>query len=217
MSASSGQAARGALQDGVHLNIGLLAGCQAMQLRGGWHRTPWALVDQVALDDGRAVTVRPVLPQDENAEQAFVKALSLESRHRRFHSGVSALSGAVLRSLTDIDYQTHVAMVAETCDELPQRTIVADARYVVGDGGRTADFAIVVADTWQRVGLGKQLMRRLAGHARQNGVQFLTGDVLVSNAPMIALVSSLGGYLTQHPDDTFLLRAHYRIEPPRYQ
>jgi hypothetical protein len=42
-------------------------------------------------------------------------------------------------------------------------------------------------------------------------VQLLTGDVLVSNAPMIALVSSLGGYLTPHPDDATLLRANYRI------
>lgn len=177
------------------------------------HGSPSALVDRFVLSDGRAVTVRPVLPQDKNAEQAFVKALSLESRHRRFHSGVGTLSAAVLRSLTDIDYQTHVALVAETCDEPSTRAIVADARYVMVSGGRTADFAIAVADTWQRARLGKQLMRRIAGHARQKGVQLLTGDVLVSNAPMIALVNSLGGYLKPNLDDTSLLRAHYRIAP----
>lgn len=177
---------------------------------------PLALIDQVTLEDGRAVTVRPVLPRDKSAEQSFVKAMSPESRRRRFHSGVSALSGTVLRSLTDIDYRTHIAVVAEACDEYPGRIIVADARYVVAPGGRIADFAIAVADNWQRVGLGKQLMRRLAGHARQRGVQLLTGDVLVSNAPMIALVRSQGACLTPHPDDASLLRVHCRTGASQY-
>ena len=181
------------------------------------HHNPSRLIDRFTLADGRAVTVRPVLPQDKNAEQAFVKALSFESRRRRFHVGVGALSDAALRYLTDLDNQVHVALVAETCDELPKRAIVADARYVMDYGGRTADFAIAVADTWQRVGLGKQLMRRLARHAGQKGVRLLTGDVLMSNAPMIALVSRLGGYFTPHPDDPFLLKAHCRIEPPQHQ
>ena len=99
-----------------------------------------ALIDRFTVDDGRAVTVRPVLPQDRDAEQSFVRALSFESRRRRFHVGLGALSDAVLRSLTDIDNQMHVALVAETCDEPRKRAIVADARYVVDYGGRTAGF-----------------------------------------------------------------------------
>ena len=55
-------------------------------------RQPSARADPIGLGDGRHVTLSPVNPLDASAERAFVGALSLTSRYRRFHFGLRELS-----------------------------------------------------------------------------------------------------------------------------
>jgi acetyltransferase len=45
------------------------------------------------------------------------------------------------------------------------------ARYVVDQSGLTREFSIVIADEWQRRGLGERLMRLLMDTARLAGVR----------------------------------------------
>jgi len=171
------------------------------------HRYPSALIDRVVLEDGRTVTVRPVLPQDAEAEQTFVAALSPATRRERFHLAVNALPESLLRHFTEIDYRSHVALVAETLDDADEPVLVADARYVVRDDGVTGEFALVVADAWQGIGLGRLLLTRLTRVARRNGLHALVGDVLAGNDAMQALVRRLGGALVTSRIDASLMRA----------
>lgn len=171
------------------------------------HRYPSALIDRIPLADGRRVTLRPVLPQDFEAEERFVAGLSRETRQRRFHIGIHTLPEPMLRAFTEVDFRTHVALVAEAGYDVEAPILVADARYVVHDDGANAEFAIAVADDWQGVGLGRQLLMRLGDYARRSGLQQLCGDVLRGNTPMIELVRSLGGRVRTHPEDVLLMRA----------
>jgi acetyltransferase len=174
------------------------------------HRYPSALIDRIVLGDGRTVTVRPVLPQDAQAEQVFVASLSPSTRRRRFHLAVNALPESLLRKFTEIDYRTHVALVAEATGDIDDEPVlVADARYVVRDDASAADFAVVVADQWQGVGLGQELMRRLARHARRHGITHLLGDVQTGNEPMLALARKLGGQVAPALGEASLLRARF--------
>jgi len=153
------------------------------------------------------VQVRPVQPWDEGAEQRFVRGLSPASRLRRFHIGIRELSPRLLHAMTHVDQHSHVALVAEQVNDT-QTTIVADARYVLlDDEPRAAEFAIAVADDWQGIGLGRELLQRLMYHARERGLEALVGDVLEDNDRMIALVRSLGGRVTWHPGDARLKQA----------
>ena len=138
-------------------------------------RFPSALIDRIRLADGREVVVRPVLAIDAEAEQAFVRGLSLESRRKRFHLPIRELSPALLRQLTDVDHVGHVAIVAESLsgDDVP--TIVADARYV--KEGAETHFAIAVADAWQNAGLGRAMTRRLLRYAERRGIARLVADM----------------------------------------
>jgi len=165
--------------------------------------------ERVALIDGRRVTVCPVDPKDASAERAFVGALSPSSRYRRFHFGLSELPEQLVREMTEIDQRQHVALVArpETADD----TIVADARYVRTADTDEAEFALMVADAWQGIGLGRELLQRLSLHARANGVRRLYGDVLWGNEAMIGLVRALGGALSRHPTDATLVRAEFEV------
>jgi len=165
--------------------------------------------ERIALADGRCVIVCPVDASDANAEQAFVGALSPSSRYRRFHFGLRSLPEQLLREMTEIDQRQHVALVAR-----PERagdTIVADARYVRSADTDDAEFAVMVADAWQGLGLGRELLQRLGRHARASGVRVLYGDVLWGNEPMIALVRGLGGGLERHPTDATLVRARFDV------
>ena len=172
-------------------------------------RLPLSLIRPLALADGRRVLVRPVLPQDDAAEQAFVMALSPASRYRRFHVGMRALPAAVLAQFTRIDHRSHVALVAHAESDDDEPVLVADARYVL-DADADADeaeFAVAVADDWQRQGLGRQMLALLARHAARQGVRRLRGDVLADNVPMLKLLAGLGCEVAPRADEAGILLA----------
>jgi len=172
----------------------------ASRVAAASHGSEW---DGVTLANGRSLRVRPVGPRDAGAEQAFVAGLSPVARFRRFHFGLNELPAALLRTFVSADQQTHVALVAETVDDL---RIVADARYVLDGTARTGEFAIAVADEWQGLGLGSRLMQRLVAQARRAGLARLCGDVLADNEPMLALLRRLEARLASDPKDASLYR-----------
>jgi acetyltransferase len=184
--------------------------------------------------DGRRVWVRAIGPQDAPAEQQFFSNLSPNSRYRRFLLSARSVPEPVLRALTAVDQHRHVAFVAlaigsesgelEAPIEPPiepriepriEPPIVADARYVWENDGCSAEFAIAVADDWQRQGLGARLLRQLIEHARHAGVQELFGYVLAENLPMQALVRSLGGRIVAHAHDEALRLARLDLRRTR--
>ncbi|MBX3589304.1 MAG: GNAT family N-acetyltransferase [Burkholderiaceae bacterium] len=180
------------------------------------HRYPAALIDRVMLANGRSVLVRPVLPQDGALHQRFVRELSPVSRYRRFHSAVSELPEATLDYLTQVDYASHLALLAETFDERDGEVQVAEARYVRrtdADEAHVADFALAVADRWQGLGLGRRMLKALVDSARRAGVRRLEGSVLADNEPMCVLLRRNGWKLRIDPDDGRLLVARLELAP----
>lgn len=168
---------------------------------------PVALIDRLHLVDGRSVIVRPVLPQDAAGQQALLAAMSPDSRRMRFHGAVVQLPAALLREMTAIDYQQHVALVAEALLDHDTTELVADARYVLlADQPERGEFAIAVADAWQGVGLGRALLTKLAEHACRHGVRTLDGSVLVGNRPMLGMMEKLGASFHADDEDASVMR-----------
>ena len=97
------------------------------------------------------------------------------------------------------NHGAHVAFVAEVHDGAVDQpaTLVAEARYVRNADSESAEFALVVADNWRRIGLGTTLTRILAQRARFTGVRRLWGDVLEENKAMRGLAHSLGARLSR--------------------
>jgi len=173
---------------------------------------PVALIDRVTLGDGRSVLVRPVLPQDAEPLQAFVQRLSPGARYRRFHMGVRELPAAVLRAFTELDYAQHLGLLAEVFDADQRQTVVADARLIRRADGPVADAAIVVADDWQGLGLGRDLIGRLLRSASRSGLAAVEADVVAENAPMLRLLARLGFSLRARPDDPRLVQARIELD-----
>jgi acetyltransferase len=164
------------------------------------HDYPTRWIDVWRLGDGRRMTLRPVLPQDAPLEQAMVRALSPASRYQRFFSPIRELPEAWLQRLTQIDYRQQQALIVETFVE-GRALAVAEARYVVSDDDAlAAEFAVVVADEWQRQGLARRLLCTLLRMAAEQGLEQLYGDVLATNHTMLALARGLGFAARRHPD-----------------
>lgn len=182
------------------------------------HRYPAALIDRVQLADGRSVIVRPVLPQDAALHQAFVRSLSPRSRYRRFHGPVAELPEPMLRYLNEIDYASHLALLAQITDPRAGEIQVAEARWVrreKPEQSHIADFALAVADGWQGVGLGAHLVALLEQSAAQAGIERLSGDVLAENDAMCGLLRRRGWRLTSDPDDSQAVVAELDLGKPR--
>jgi acetyltransferase len=150
---------------------------------------------RVQLNDARCVSIRPILPSDLEALRTFFAALSRETRRLRFHTAIGELSEHLLREFTMVNHRAHVAFVAEIKNSAVNPTLVAEARYVRSADSECAEFALVVADNWRRIGLGTILTRVITQRARFMGVRRLCGDVLEDNKAMRGFAHSLGGQL----------------------
>lgn len=175
------------------------------------HPYPEHLTEKLALRDGSRVTIRPIRPEDTEIEQAFVRRLSDESRYFRFTQNVRELSPQMLRHFTQVDYRRHLALVAVS-DAGGKPVQVAVARYVADDDSlQRCEFAIVVADEWQRTGLGAHLMRALIAAARATGLRSMFGEVLAGNRKMLGLAAKLGFTVKFDEHNPRVLRAELAL------
>lgn len=129
-----------------------------------------------AEDDAR-IDVVPVTNRDALRYQEFIRGLSKRSRRYRFNYAFAMLSNSALAHLTDVDQERHVALLAWTAST---GRVVGEVRYIA-DTSSCAEFAVVVADTWQRQGLGRSLMLKIEALARTNGVRRLYGCISAEN------------------------------------
>ena len=150
---------------------------------------------ELRLRDGSRVEVRPIRPDDKELLEDGYSHLSAETVRRRFLTAKPRLSSSELRYLTEVDGDRHVAFVAVPTDG--PATIVAVGRFVrdVADPS-CAEFAIVVGDRYQRLGLGTHLARLLAAEARSRGVRRFTALVLADNVAVQRLMATIGYGLT---------------------
>jgi acetyltransferase len=152
-----------------------------------------------------SLTIRALQPEHADLEVRFGLALSARSRYERFLGGGIKFTPELLARLVSVDLARDTALIA-TVALAGSETPVAVGRYAFGPEDGMAEIAITVADEWQGCGLGRFLLERVIDAARRNGVQRLTGDVLATNARMLALARRLGFRIEPHPEGATLRR-----------
>jgi len=156
------------------------------------HPYPVELATQWQLADGTDVVVRPIRPEDAELEQEFVKSLSAESKYFRFMQSLEKLTPLMLARFTQIDYDREMALVAVIKEGTADAEMLGVVRYVSNPDRHSCEFALTVGDTWQRHGIGREMMRRLMAVARDRGIEVMEGEVLSNNTKMLALCERLG-------------------------
>jgi acetyltransferase len=151
------------------------------------HPYPTELEGEITLRDARKVRVRPIRPEDAERELRFFAGLSERSRYHRFMQHLPQLPPRMLARFTQLDYDRELALVALHGEEF-----VAVGRYAPNPDGKTAEFALTVADAWQAKGLGRALLARLCDAARAAGYEALYGHILAENHEMLDLATRMG-------------------------
>lgn len=122
---------------------------------------------------GQAVAVRLLEPTDGDLLCGFYGRLSPLTVYRRFMAPIRP-SEMLTKRLLNIDHCRREAMIAVDADG-----IAGVVRFA--PSGESTEVAIVIADAWQRKGLGTLLMTRLAHVARARGIATFHATMLAEN------------------------------------
>lgn len=152
------------------------------------------------LRDRTEVLIRPIQPQDRDAEAAFIAGLAHQARRFRFVGQGAGPGEAPVGHLSDAGPGHDVAFVAVVKEDAHER-IVGVARYGLDPDGQRCESAVNVADDWQDKGLGTILMRHLIDVARARGIRTMYAIDSAENVDMHELARHLGFRTTLVPQD----------------
>jgi GNAT superfamily N-acetyltransferase len=146
----------------------------------------------IPLRDGSVAQLRPLAPEDRALLVEGLTRMSEQSRFARFGSGISNLSAAELRYLTEVDQVTHVAWGA-IIDDQPAGV----GRYIVSEDA-VAEIAVTVVDEFQRRGLGRALFGALVASARASGIEEFRFSIEPWNRSVVRMFPGVDVALDEH-------------------
>jgi acetyltransferase len=159
---------------------------------------------EIGLGDKVAAAVRHVRRDDAQAVQQFIRGLSPASRYMRFMMGIRELPPQILERFIAPAAGREAVLVASIADGTRSGLIIGIAQYAADAGSDDCEFAIVVADAFQRQGWGRRLLVRLGCVAVRGGIRRAHADMLADNEPMRRLAQKLGCKVRVNPEAHFM-------------
>lgn len=161
---------------------------------------PTHLQRTFTMKNGQKALLRPIRPEDEPIEAAMLDNLSSQSLYYRFMGYVPKMTHETLFRFTQIDYDREMAIVAILEEEGVQK-MAGVVRIISDPWNEAAEYAILVADPWQKQGLGGALTDFILDIARERKTGKVYADVLNSNEGMLALLRKHHFVITQREFD----------------
>ncbi len=165
---------------------------------------PIQYVNQWTLQDGTPATIRPISPEDEPLIRAFHSTLSEESVYLRYAHLIKFSHRITHNRLTRIcfiDYDREIALVADHEDQEGNHEILGVARLSQIKGTHTAEFGMLISDSYQRKGLGTEFLRQLVNIGKAEGLEHIVAYILPENRPMQKICQRLGFKVEEDPEE----------------
>jgi GNAT superfamily N-acetyltransferase len=144
------------------------------------------------LPNGQVIELRAIRPGDrDKLREEFLK-LSRATVRDRFFSIKLDLTPAELTYFTEVDFDHHVALVAELVKGTTRQPAAVGRLVRNSDQPDHSEIAITVTDSMQGYGIGKIMLEHLADCARQLGVEHMDASVMADNTRMMKLIRSSG-------------------------
>ncbi|MGZ2229000.1 GNAT family N-acetyltransferase [Neisseria meningitidis] len=167
---------------------------------------PAAYPKTLSLRNNTTVTIIPLLPEDAEAKQQFVRSLGPEARYTRFMTHTNELPTATLARLCNPDYHCEAAWTARDADS----NIVAVVRHSRLNRNE-CEFGITLAEHMRGSGLAQKMMELIIQTAAQQGYRTMSADILKTNTPMIKLAEKSGFTLKESDTEKNLYRAYLNL------
>ena len=153
---------------------------------------PTKYMRPITLKDGQKVLLRPIKPEDENMWLDMFKSFSEETVRFRFFRIIKDTPHEVRTRYCNIDYDREIGIVAEV--EKDGRKQILGVVRIIQDPAQQdeAEFAVVVTDEYQRLGLGSEFLDFIIEIAKDKNLSKINGVVLKDNFPMITLCREKG-------------------------
>lgn len=153
---------------------------------------PEELVETVNLPAvSQPVLMRPIRPEDEPLWLNLLESCSPESLHQRFQSVFKTATHEMASRYCYVDYDREIPLVAEI-NVAGQPQLVAVGRLVLDSSHQSAEFAVLVADAWQGLGIGHWLTERCLRIASERGVLQVVAETTAENNRMTDVLLHCG-------------------------
>ncbi len=162
---------------------------------------PERLIKKERLRDGTGVVLRPIKPEDEPLWLQMLENCSKESIYHRFRYDFHFQSHEIATEFCYIDYDREMAIVAEV-EQNGRRMLIGEGRLLADPDLEMAEYAIIIADDWQRKNLGYLLTEYCLQIARIAGVKRVAAETTADNKGMLRLFKKLGFTLIYNEDAT---------------
>ena len=157
---------------------------------------PKKYITKRTLKNGVKVNLQPIKPEDENRFNALFKSLSAQSVRFRFFETIKEMSHDTLSRYCNLDYDREIAIVAQ----LEDRNLVGVVRLIFDAERKNGEFAVMVSDSWQGLGLGSKLVDYIIDIGKDLKLESISSDVNPENTKMLNLCRNKG-FLYKSSDD----------------
>jgi acyl-CoA hydrolase/ribosomal protein S18 acetylase RimI-like enzyme len=140
--------------------------------------------------DGEQITVRPVKPVDERRIQEHFYNLDKDDVVARFFHEKTAFLKEEIEGVSQIDYVKDLTMVV-IVGEFGFGRVVGIGEYLIDPATNVAEVAFSISKEYQKKGMGKILLKKLASAAMENDISGLVAYTSPNNRGMIKLFNQL--------------------------
>jgi acyl-CoA hydrolase/GNAT superfamily N-acetyltransferase len=147
-------------------------------------------IEQTIEISGQDITIRPAKAVDERRIQEHFYSLEKEDIISRFFHEKDRFVTDEMESVSQVDYIKNLTLIA-TVGEYGFSNVVGIGEYQLDEATNIAEVAFSVSKSFQGMGLGKHLIKKLAEAARENGIAGLMAYTSPKNESMIRLFKVL--------------------------
>jgi acetyltransferase len=165
------------------------------------HPYPEKYVKSTVLQDGTAVLLRPIKPEDEPLWLEMLGSCSKESLYSRFRYFFHWETHEVATRYCYIDYDREIAIVAEVMEK-GEKKLIGIGRLIADPDHETVEYAILIPDAWQQKDLGNIITDFCLEVAESGKFRKIIAQTTTDNKRMIAVFQKRGFHVKINNQDS---------------
>ena len=147
-------------------------------------------LEEILEINGQQVTVRPVKPVDERRVQEHLYNLDKNDVVSRFFHEKTSFLQEEVEGVSQIDYVKDLTVVA-IVGEFGFGRVVGIGEYLIDPATNVAEVAFSISKEFQKKGMGRILLKKLASAAMENDISGLVAYTSPNNRGMVKLFNQL--------------------------